>query len=413
MATTEIAVQGHPAPFEEDAAAVLHGVRGALTELLAAVGANAANPQDVARQLKLDRNLAWKVSKIVQNPDPFATFQHIPGSSGIEILLRALADSGAGTAMIDAARTALGEVDRLIEVHTGDKATLELMLTSMSREGRQAREEQHRKLLFRGASYLWGVQAKVLLKAGFIAPNPDKPDLFDWAAVSGLVGFRRLRADVSWIIGTRRYAKTDGTVESHQVLRAIDPDHDEAEEVPLMGEFCSQPLPRLRAVLASDGNLNYEVVAGPVGNTAAINCVVGTFARQIGSLRPDDDGLFQEHLAAIDTPVEGLLFDIFLHRSISLDSPPRAALHSRLHGSLGKDERRGDLYIPEVVQGLGEGPPVVATSEFPEYSGVIRSVFGRLDWDPSEFRGYRLQMRYPPLATTAAITYRADVADET
>jgi hypothetical protein len=409
MATTGIAIQGNPTSFEEDASAVLHGVRGALTELLAAVGANPANPQDVARQLKLDRNLAWKVSKIVQNPDPFATFQHLPGSSGIEILLGALKTGGADEAMIEAARSAVGAVDRLIEVHTGDKATLELMLTSMSREGRQAREEQHRKLLYRGASYLWGVQAKVLLKAGFIAPNPDKPELFDWAAVSGLVGFRRLRADVSWVIGTRRYSKTDGTIESHQVLRAIDPVHDGLDQVPLMGEFCSKPLPQLRSVLAPDGNLNYEVVQGPVGNTAAINCVVGTFARQIGSLRRDDGGLSQEHLAAIDTPVEGLLFDIFLHRSIELAGSPEPTLHSRLHGPLGKDKRSGDLHMPEDVQGLGDGPPVVATSDFSEYSGVIRSVFERLEWDASEFRGYRLQMKYPPLATTVAIRYRADV----
>jgi len=73
----------------------MQNVRGALTELLASLGENPRLPQDVSRRHGINKNLAWKVCKIINSTDVYASAQHGPGPGGIRILLRAFEKAGA------------------------------------------------------------------------------------------------------------------------------------------------------------------------------------------------------------------------------------------------------------------------------------------------------------------------------
>jgi hypothetical protein len=232
-------------PFPAHVLAVVRAVRGAISELLTSVGVNPQDPQAMSRGLGLNKNLAWKISRIVQTDDPCVTLEQMPGAAGIKIFLRCLERARASPALLQTTRNAIRDYEQLIEVHSGDRATLEMMSSQLSTTGRQPRDEYHRKLLFQGMSYVWGVQARVSLKVGIVGPS-SAPGLLDFASLSALIDFRRLRQDVTWIVAARRASNDDGSEMCPPAPEAVDPRHAGADQAPLLGDFCSQPLPELR-----------------------------------------------------------------------------------------------------------------------------------------------------------------------
>ncbi|HLO40825.1 MAG TPA: hypothetical protein VK176_07360, partial [Phycisphaerales bacterium] len=196
--------------FSSHARAVVRGLREALSEVLGALRADPGDHQDVARKLGLAKNLAWKVTKIIQEDDPAQALEQMPGGPGLRILLERIDHSGVERSMIDAVHRAVAEYERLIELHSGDRATLEMMTSELSPSGSSQRDEHHRKLLFQGASYVWGVQARVNLKLGIVGPGAE-PGTLDFASVNGVFDFRRIRQDAGWVMASRRSTNDDGT----------------------------------------------------------------------------------------------------------------------------------------------------------------------------------------------------------
>ena len=68
-------------------------------------------------------------------------------------------------------------------------------------------------------------------------------------------------------------------------------------------------------------------------------------------------------------------------------------------------ETQGRLPMPEQIQELGSGPPDIVLPEFPPYRRMIQSVFDSIGWDPREFHGFRLRMRFPPIPTLGVLRY--------
>ena len=392
-------------PFPDHARVVVRSVRGAFSELLTSLGADPQDPQQLSRRFGLNKNLAWKISKIIQSDDPSLALQQMPGSAGIKIFLRSIERAGANPNLLQTTRNAIDEYERLIEVHSGDRITLEMMGSELSSAGRQQRDEYYRKLLFQGASYVWGVQARVMVKVGIVGPGSE-PGLLDFASLSALVDFRRFRQDVSWIMAVRRARNDDGTNIPIPQPEAIDPRYSGFDHAPLMADFCSQPLPELRRFVDAVGT-NFELVEGPVGNTGAATCVVGTIQRGLPYYRTPSNAI-GEHMAICDTPAELLLFDLFFHRSFTFAIPPDPSLYSEL-GATQPYPRRGRernrLPLNEPLQDLGAGPLPIPTPEVPRYSRMIQAMFDRMNWSPAEFHGFRIKLAYPACPTAVVLRY--------
>src|SRR5205814_9513502 len=118
--------------FPVHARAVVRSVRGAFSELLTSVGADPHDPQSMSRQFGLNKNLAWKISKIVQADDPSVALQQMPGSAGTRIFLQSIERAGAAPELLRSARQAIEEHEDPIRVHSGDRATLELIGSGLS-----------------------------------------------------------------------------------------------------------------------------------------------------------------------------------------------------------------------------------------------------------------------------------------
>src|SRR5262249_5885083 len=147
----------------------------------------------------------------------------MPGAPGIRILLNSVERVGVGALLLEAAREAIRGYEELIEVHSGDRATLEMMGSELSPapQGRRQRDEHHRKLLFQGERYVLGAKARVNLKIGIVGPGSEL-GLLDFASINGLIDFRRIREDVSWVMASRESRNDDGSEMATSASEPID-----------------------------------------------------------------------------------------------------------------------------------------------------------------------------------------------
>lgn len=390
-----------PPSFPAHARTVVRSIRVALSELLLAMGADPHDPQTV-HQRGVTRTLAWKICKIVQAEDPSLVFEHMPGASGIDLLLGAAQRAGAEPARVENVRRAVSEYERLIDLHCGDRATLEMMGAELSPGGRRQRDEYHRKLLFQGASYVWGVQARVLLKIGIVGPGHED-GLLDFLSLNGVVDFRRLRPDVKWVMATRRAKHDDHTSMKPFAYEAIDPAFSSFDRAPMVSEFCSQPLPEFRRI---DDALttSFELTEGRVGNTGAMTCVFGAIHRNIPYYRTPTNEM-GEHRAQCDVPAELLVLDLFLHESLAFAIPPQVGLLSDVRGGGDPHGSRYEIPLSEPLQDLGVGPVPPATPEVPQYRRMVQTSFERMGWKAEEFHGFRMKMLYPAYPTAVVLRY--------
>lgn len=397
--------------FGADLQRAIGGFRAALSDLFAALRLSPTEPQELARQVGLDKSLAWKLCRVLAGGEPTAIVPHMPGAPGMKTVLDRFSRAGAPAAKRRALQAAYEVFERVVATHAGDRSTL-LQMTG-GKEGGGASSsaaqmaESQRRMAFRGNSGTLGVTARMQFMARFVVPNPGTPKEADFARVSGLKEFRRLRGDVAWTVSTDWTYHDDGSTAATANGSPIDSRFAKNGLPPLMGDFCSQPLPELRCTPIPNRGCRFELVEGDVGRTAATTCVLGWHrASTVPTARTAEDKSV-EFSTWVRTPVEKLVCDLFMHRDIPMAGEMSVHLISMLDGTPPTEllaQGRGLLPLHESLEPLGT-PPDTVVPDMPEYSRLTAAVFDRYKWDPSHFRGYRLAMKYPPLPSALMMRY--------
>src|SRR4051794_13295627 len=110
--------------FETECRERVGQLRSALIELYDSVGADPACPQDVARNFRVNKTLAWNVARLLQASDALAAVNHVPGVSSLEKVIQATARKGADPQIVERARKAVRDFKQMIKAHAGDRPTL-------------------------------------------------------------------------------------------------------------------------------------------------------------------------------------------------------------------------------------------------------------------------------------------------
>lgn len=383
--------------LEQECGEAVGRLRAALIGLYDNVGADPASPQDVARTFRINKTLTWNMAKLMQAGDGLAAVPHVPGNSSIERFLKATETRGANKKIVDAVRDATREFERVISVHVGDRATLDLIIDGMA-SGEGAGLEQSRKRAYLGNSGIYGVQARTNLMCCFLAPNAQDSSQLDMVMLRGLLGVRRLRPTVRLpIFRTRQWSQAGQAIAS-QEWQPI----EEETNSPFLSRFNSGDVPEIEAVHAPGGT-DYLIQPGPIGNRGAFDCFFGDMIRAGASRYQDHEDATGEFGVTVTAPTESVLFDIIAHRDIPfvLDAESFVYAHLYTGGQMdGHWDEASLLPIRQRTVSLPGSPPAVATKQVPKYSEIHDYIYERLGWDPSEFRGVRLEMKYPPLGST-------------
>ncbi len=384
--------------FATDASGLLREARAALTDLLGESELHGARPAVIARSLGIDKTLAWKVSRFVEDPDPLKAVRHMPGSGGLEIVLKAAAAHGVAEGRVEAVRDADERLRAFVRRRAGDRRSFEAMI---ARDGRRAGrlELEQRRDYFRAGAGIWGVRARLQLLLLALRPSETEDGLLDVIQVGGVVDLERLRTDTPWIVRRLR-ASNDSETEMFRTRREpLDPAGQlRPGMLPLMTSFCSRPLPELNQFEATNGWVYDELVASEVGREAAVTCVTGEVHRGVLPFRRSEENTAGRYSLTVRTPVEAVIFDVLLHERLAHFGPAELRVYGLLEDrphSGGAAANAQPLYEPEPAAGLGR-PAVVQTPRLSWYSSLVSESLSRAGWGGTgEFRGYRTELEYP------------------
>jgi hypothetical protein len=377
-------------------------VRLALAEAFDEIGADPRRPQAVADRLGIGTTLVWRAAQIVAEDDALTAIQHLPGTAARKTLLQAFERAGARPQAIKAVQQAMESFDLMVEVHAGDRDTFERMLLGLPGARQAERDEAQRRLAFLGNSAIWGVEVKTRVSTQVLTPG--KGDMLDLTAISGLSRFRWLRANVPWPVFARRYVNDDGAEKTGPRMEPLDP--TESGGLPLWREFCTGKLPEICRTVDSQGVSRFETVGGTVGNTGQFSWFNAWTDRGACSRWRDPRNAFVEHSVWSSTPVETLVFDLFIHRQIAMTTKPVIQVLSHLPAGPGGDQRVCELPVAERVAEFPAGPFDLMVPDLPAYPRMMAKVFAHVGFDAAEFAAYRFRLRYPPIASRALLRYQ-------
>lgn len=384
-------------------------LQSAVREMVAAVpGIAGSRPVDLMAALQIDLKLAWKLARIAQSGDPFAAVRHLPGAAGWRIAVEAARRSGAPDALVVRADAAFASAVRTGTLWAGDRKAFDMMATGLASGSDMRIDVEHRRQLYLGGSYVWGVRARVALRADILGPAGRKR-MMDCATVRGFIDLERLRADTPWQIEAPCVIDDRGTRPVACKVEPIEPvaaKGDEALGPFIMPSFSSDPLPALRPIAGDKPPRTLELADSEMGTEGRFTLFHGSVLRSVQPVRISKrhHGIFQ--LCRQRTPSERAVFDLAVHESFVGDKPsPEAILYSDLNLRPGTYLHQAKDRIPAGIdaESLGRGLRRVKLAEFDRYGELVASVFARTGWNPAEFHFFRAAAAYPPVPSTLAL----------
>ena len=395
----------HAGAFADDFGVAVQALRQALDRLLRSLDADPSRPQDLSRRFGLNKNLTWKLSRLIASSDPAAALRFVPGNSGLKIVRETLGGMAAAERDAELA-TAIERFDAMVTRHAGDRSSLEMLVQGLAHERLEPETlEAARRLAFQGNSAIWGVQARVQLSATVLYPSATKPGWVDTLDIGGLLDFRRIRPEVRWqLFGRQSYDLEEGTSRPSESYPIVPPPGG-PEGAPLLPSFCSTPLPHVE-VEPSPDQIRYVLPGGPIGNTAQLTCMYATSTREIGPATVDADDGWSEIGTNLITPVEQLQLDVLVHEDLELPPFPEVRLLGRMdgHSPFAEHERAGrTLPFGERVVDLGRGLTGLASAQVPGCTEIVAYALEQIGWSSDKLRGWRFAMPFPPIPAIAAI----------
>jgi len=390
-------------PFQKHFPRSLENLRAALMELYVALGADPEEPQAVARRFGMHRNLAWKLTRVMRSQGSGGVLQYLPGNQGIERAIEAFRAAGAPEARLSAVQHAQAEFDDMVELHAGDRATLELMLDSLGLEGADDALEASRSMAFRGNSGIWGIQARTRLRTDFVAPNAERSDLLDVVLISALIDLRRFRPDAAWPLFQRAQYNDDGSPRDSRI-EPLDLQSDDAADTMLWSEFCSEQRPEIRVVPTPLGS-RYELVGQTIGNRGLTTCVQGGVMRRFAPRYRDELNTRGDFSAQINAPTQHLLYDLIVHRELADEIEPEALVLQAPAADPAQYATAARIPCTESMRRLESVPPRLSTPLFKRYAELAGRVYEHMGWKAEDFRALRYEMKCPPLHSVVLLHY--------
>jgi hypothetical protein len=399
--------------FEAALEGALSNLQATLTATVEALPEHPRKAPDLARALGLERNIAWKLFRLINERDVFAAARFVPGPASIAAFVTAGEAAGLPAPLLTRVTEAAQAYQEVVRRHAGDRVSADIMLVAKGGDsaGSGSAGGELRRGAFRAASYLAGVQAEAQLQAFIFAPaegGAGEAGVFHGVSLNGFVNLRRMRPGAPVVIGRAMATDDRGNLLKPVNDGSIDGPLPEGEYVPLLKGFCSTPRPRFRQVQGDKGFIENELEEGPVGKTGAITFMAGTAIYAMASRYRDAQNANMDLVARVRTPTEVLICDILAHEAIFGDVTPRAAVYNDLFGSVlsrGPARERYRLPPSPRVVSLGKGVESAHTPEIPRYTKMLRHVMDRLGWDGERFNVYRVRIEFPFTPTSVVASF--------
>lgn len=371
----------------------------AFQSLLADLPGAPHRPQELARKLGINKDLSSRILKATESKDPIAIAHAMPGPEPLRRLIRAAAKKGASGDIAESAADSVREFERLIRNVAGDRSGLDTIISAWLPEVREKAELLSKQAVFKGMSQIKGTSAEVDFHARFVHPAANGRGR-DFVLLSGMLGLRRLRPGAPVTI---TYLRLQPAAESGRLLtldgHPVDNQHDVIQE-----QFCSSPLPYFD--IRQQGTMTYMTLGGRGVGLQSATDVTWAHAQKSCNIR----GGF----STITTPTKKGVYDLFIHPDITPRIDPQLEIHDTMeHGVVAafRDPARvlDRLDIKAGIDFLGTGASCFRCIEIPNYMEMIEHVCTQMNWDASEFLGYRCSIDYPVYGSQITMAFDPDI----
>jgi hypothetical protein len=383
----------------------------ALQAIVAALPADRRGTVGLARHLAIDKVLSSRVLKALRSTDPIAVIHHLPGPEPLRRFTRAARALGLSTATIDAADRAIDRFETLIRDETGDRGTLDAILSDRVPEARAAFALRRKQAAYRAMSELKGLAARQHLAAVLLYPGSD-PLRIDVVWIFGTLGLQRLRDGVPVKFASRRIGP-ESTPRSPATLRGEAVDAATGLAQLRLDAHCSRPAPELVVQRAGDV-IHYTLADSGFGPHSAVDLVFAEVNRneidRYASPAAVTGRAKQTYFfAEVPIPSEHLLFDVFAHEDVFPGREPTLSVYdTALEGIASPNDPGRDidrLDTAEAVVPLGRGLAAAATRLVPFHASLLAETFDALRWNPDRMRGWRTAIDYPVYGSQVTLAF--------
>lgn len=387
-------------------------MREALCQLFRSVNSDPLSGRKSARQLGLDRNLAWRVSKFVGASDLLAAVPDVPTAKQIDRICNACTKLGASAKQSDQVRETLLRYDEFVCDSAGNREYFEALVSGLVIDDVSGKQESIRRNSFFANVAQWGVQTRVDFKTVVYSPSPSNEDLLEIMRLGGRVDFKRSR-QISWPLHRAHWYADDGSVKEVGLHPVCHADNQQTAGISLMEQFCSQPIPDLIQVDTSFGS-RIDLPGTGFGNAGALTMVFGDINR--GDINSTENSRwrgpnmeFHASMNDLYTPTELVVHDVFMHRELVNDlGQPEIMLLDRLSASRGYNptiDEHSRLPLSTTPIRISARAGGASIHEYPDYVELLKHAFGKVDWRINEFIGYRFLMKFPTIPSATVVRF--------
>jgi len=380
----------------------LSELKSAVTVILKALPGDLEQPRDVYKTLGIDRMIGWNIYKLHEIDDCFLSVKHIPRKAAFKGFLRAASRQGVPDELLDTAENSFDDFEKLVELHAGDRPSMEMMLLAYSEEGMNQASLDHRKLAFTGNRFIYGLEAKTRLTVTLFEPN-GKPGSWLLTLLKGSFGLRRNRPDIPWFYTRPRLFTEFSEQPFAPSSRPLVP--QEGGDLPYYTQFCSCSLPGLKSRSKFVDSVE-EIFPLQTGNAGLMDLVFAEVL-ELNGFDMKADGSTS---AKVITPCQNAATDIILPTS----EVEETLFSPRIVTSILEETDSYNKNVIDMAQAILPVSPVFEIQPtikldflegVPNYSEIIQDIFRRRDLNPLNYTTIRTSVSFPVIPSNIDITW--------
>tara|TARA_R110002073_G_scaffold152651_3_gene307474 strand:+ start:111554 stop:112753 length:1200 start_codon:yes stop_codon:yes gene_type:complete len=375
-----------------------------LVRVLNQIPGGDSGPQQLAKELGIDKVLASRILKAIRAPDPMSVVHRVPGPEPMRRLLKASSKLGVNPADIVTANSAVDRFETLIRSEIGDRSALEAILSAWVPEARREFELRRKQTAFRAMSQLKGAQADVYAECAIFYPSADNEHI-DVVWIKAIVGLHRLRPGVPVKFTSHR--QIEGQTQRKTYTLTGDP-VDSLSSATLKN-YCSTPTPTLNVHPAGE-LMHYMLKDDAFGVSSSVDLVTCEVNRaEIPRYIPDERNRKAWASSDINIPSKRMQFDVLVHKDLYNRSFPELRIYdTTINGQADINDPARDmdqLDLMESIENLGAGLNRFGSSSVPKYRAMLEEVCSTLGYDGTALRGYRCTADYPIHGSQTAMIF--------
>jgi len=256
-------------------------------------------------------------------------------------------------------------------------------------------------------SNLLGLQNDVVMTTYFAYPSADDPEWCDELGVYGSHRMRRLRPELTTLVGGRVLSGEPGD----ELIRAKEILHggqiDQSGMSVAIKSFSTDPFPDVE-VVASGRRLLYTLPGAAEGATQELSMFFASIDRHASRRYRHHDFSSAPFVFVPRNASKEMLLDVFVHQDVWRGVEPRLMI-GRGGGPLislaAAIHSIDEFDFCEAIQSFGTNPRAIPFKALPRYEEMLTDVCEHVGLNADEFRLFRLHVKYPVVSLSYGIHF--------